>query len=214
MANLGNKEVAVKMLAETGYKEFQLEAELLGRVHHRKLISLIGYCYEGAYMALVYEYMANGAVKEHLNGHSPKSLSWIERLQVALDAAEGLDYLHNACTPPIVHRDVKSTNILLDENFQAKLSDFGISRAFSLDESSFVSTAVVGTIGYLDQEYAHLQKLHEKSDVYSFGVVLLQLVTGQPPLVTSKNCHITQWVDLSLSTGDVLDVIDPRLEGS
>lgn len=209
---LDNKEVAVKMLAETGYKEFQIEAELLGRVHHRNLISLVGYCYEGAYMALVYEYMANGTVKEHLNG--PKSLTWIERLQVALNGAEGLDYLHNGCTPPIVHRDVKSTNILLDDNFHAKLADFGISRAFSVDESSFVSTAVVGTIGYLDPEYAHLQKLHEKSDVYSFGVVLLELITGQPPVVTSKNCHITQWVGNSLTTGDVADVIDPMLDGT
>ncbi|KAK6794254.1 hypothetical protein RDI58_007707 [Solanum bulbocastanum] len=100
---LDNKEVAVKMLAETGYKEFQIEAELLGRVHHRNLISLVGYCYEGAYMALVYEYTANGTVKEHLNG--PKSLTWVERLQVALNGAEGLDYLHNGCMPPIVHRD-------------------------------------------------------------------------------------------------------------
>ncbi|XP_015068432.1 LOW QUALITY PROTEIN: putative leucine-rich repeat receptor-like protein kinase At2g19210 [Solanum pennellii] len=209
---LDNKEVAVKMLAETGYKEFQIEAELLGRVHHRNLISLVGYCYEGAYMALVYEYMANGTVKEHLNG--PKSLTWIERLQVALNGAEGLDYLQNGCTPPIVHRDVKSTNILLDANFHAKLADFGISRAFSVDESSFVSTAVVGTIGYLDPEYAHLQKLHEKSDVYSFGVVLLELITGQPPVITSKNCHITQWVGNSLTTGDVADVIDPSLDGT
>ncbi|KAH0704389.1 hypothetical protein KY285_018667 [Solanum tuberosum] len=209
---LDNKEVAVKMLAETGYKEFQIEADLLGRVHHRNLISLVGYCYEGAYMALVYEYMANGTVKEHLNG--PKSLTWIERLQVALNGAEGLDYLHNGCTPPIVHRDVKSTNILLDDNFHAKLADFGISRAFSVDESSFVSTAVVGTIGYLDPEYAHLQKLHEKSDVYSFGVVLLELITGQPPVVTSKNCHITQWVGNSLTTSDVADVIDPMLDGT
>ncbi|XP_049396813.1 putative leucine-rich repeat receptor-like protein kinase At2g19210 [Solanum stenotomum] len=209
---LDNKEVAVKMLAETGYKEFQIEAELLGRVHHRNLISLVGYCYEGAYMALVYEYMENGTVKEHLNG--TKSLTWIERLQVALNGAEGLDYLHNGCTPPIVHRDVKSTNILLDDNFHAKLADFGISRAFSVDESSFVSTAVVGTIGYLDPEYAHLQKLHEKSDVYSFGVVLLELITGQPPVITSKNCHITQWVGNSLTTGEFADVIDPMLDGT
>ncbi|KAG5616566.1 hypothetical protein H5410_016390, partial [Solanum commersonii] len=221
---LDNKEVAVKMLAETGYKEFQIEDLyrlteslelipyiLLGRVHHRNLISLVGYCYEGAYM-LVYEYMANGTVKEHLNG--PKSLTWIERLQVALNGAEGLDYLHNGCTPPIVHRGVKSTNILLDDNFHAKLADFGISRAFSVDESSFVSTAVVGTIGYLDPEYAHLQKLHEKSDVYSFGVVLLELITGHPPVITSKNCHITQWVGNSLTTGEFADVIDPMLDGT
>ncbi|KAK4734299.1 hypothetical protein R3W88_008560 [Solanum pinnatisectum] len=178
------------------------------RVHHRNLISLVGYCYDGAYMALVYEYMANGTVKEHLNG--PKSLTWVERLQVALNGAEGLDYLHNGCTPPIVHRDQH----LLDDYFHAKLADFGISRAFSVDESFFVSTAVVGTIGYLDPEYAHLQKLHEKSDVYSFAVVLLELITGQPPMITSKNCHITQWVGNSLTTGDVADVTDPSLDGT
>nr|GMD52085.1 LRR receptor-like serine/threonine-protein kinase IOS1 [Ipomoea batatas] len=152
---LGDIQVAVKVLSQSsvqGYHEFQTEAELLTRVHHRDLTSLVGYCYEGENTALVYEFMANGNLRDVLSEKSSHVLSWVEILQIATDAAQGLDYLHNGCKPPIIHRDVKTTNILLNEKLQAKLADFGLSRIFTIEDASYVSTRVVGTPGYLDPE--------------------------------------------------------------
>ncbi|CAI9092003.1 OLC1v1027137C6 [Oldenlandia corymbosa var. corymbosa] len=210
------KQVAVKLLSPSstqGYYEFQREAELLTRVHHRNLTSLVGYCYEDGHMALVYEFMAKGNLKEHLSGSNGNVLSWSERLQILLDAAQGLDYLHNGCKPPIVHRDVKSTNILLTKNFEAKLADFGLSRAFAVDDVSSVSTRVVGTLGYLDPEYYETNRLHEKSDVYSLGVVMLEVITGRPAIVGMvEKRNIVQWVTYLVATGDIASIVDPKLK--
>ncbi|TYJ13740.1 hypothetical protein E1A91_A10G070400v1 [Gossypium mustelinum] len=154
--------VAVKLLSSSskqGYKEFQAEAQSLMIVHHKNLVSLIGYCKEDDHMALVYEFMSNGNLRQHLFSTNTTVLNWNQRLQIAVDAAQGLDYLHNGCKPPIVHRDLKPSNILLTENMQAKIADFGLSRAFSMDTStSSISTALAGTPGYIDPENLEQEK--------------------------------------------------------
>ncbi|RID53780.1 hypothetical protein BRARA_G01152 [Brassica rapa] len=166
-------------------------------------------------MALIYEFMANGTLGDYLSGKKSYVLSWEERLQISLDAAQGLEYLHNGCKPPIVQRDVKPTNILINEKLQAKIADFGLSKSVALDGTNHDTTTVAGTIGYLDPEYQSMQQLSEKSDVYSFGVVLLEVVTGQPVILrsrtTAENIHITDRVELLLSTGDINGIVDPKL---
>ncbi|XP_024022493.1 LRR receptor-like serine/threonine-protein kinase IOS1 [Morus notabilis] len=214
-------QVAVKMLSPSslqGYQQFQAEVKLLMRVHHRNLTSLIGHCNEGTNMALIYEYMANGNLDSHLSGASNgKVLGWEGRLKISIDAAQGLEYLHNGCKPPIVHRDVKTTNILLTENFQAKLADFGLSKSFPTDDGTHMSTIVAGTPGYLDPEYYMTNRLNEKSDVYSFGIVLLEMITSRPAIRRThdhdERTHISQWVSFMLANGDIKSIVDPRLNG-
>ncbi|XP_038696402.1 probable LRR receptor-like serine/threonine-protein kinase At4g29180 [Tripterygium wilfordii] len=207
-------QVAVKMLSPSssqGPAEFRNEAELLMRVHHRNLASFVGYCNDNNNLALLYEYMANGNLKDYL---SATNLSWEMRLRAAIDAAQGLEYLHHGCKPPIVHRDVKTANILLSENLDAKLADFGLSKAFPTDDQSHVTTGVIGTTGYLDPEYYNTHKLTEKSDVYSFGIVLLELITGQPAVIKGDDyIHITLWVEPMLESGNIERLIDQRLRG-
>ncbi|RDX62676.1 LRR receptor-like serine/threonine-protein kinase IOS1, partial [Mucuna pruriens] len=211
--------VAVKMLFPSdfhGYQQFLAEVKLLMRVHHKNLTSLIGYCNEGTNKSLIYEYMANGNLQEHLSGKHSKSkfLSWEDRIRIAVDAALGLEYLQNGCTPPIIHRDVKSTNILLDEHFQAKISDFGLSKIVPTDGVSHVSTVVAGTLGYLDPHYYISNRLTEKSDVYSFGVVLLEIITSQPVIAKDEEkTHIIQRVRSLLEKGDIKGIVDSKLEG-
>ncbi|ESQ30269.1 hypothetical protein EUTSA_v10012125mg, partial [Eutrema salsugineum] len=214
--NLTDTQVAVKMLfhssADHNYKHFKAEVELLLRVHHRHLVGLVGYCDDGDNLALIYEYMANGDLKENMSGkRGGHVLTWENRMQIAMEAAQGLEYLHNGSIPPMVHRDVKTTNILLNEQFQAKLADFGLSRSSPVDGESYVSTAVAGTPGYLDPE---TNLLSEKSDVYSFGVVLLEIITNQPVIDTNREkSHITAWVGFMLMEGDIRKIIDPKLMG-
>ncbi|KAJ0250749.1 LRR receptor-like serine/threonine-protein kinase [Hirschfeldia incana] len=211
----GNEEVAVKLLSPSsaqGYKEFKTEVELLLRVYHTNLVSLVGYCDEKEHLALIYQYMANGDLKQYLSGGS--TMSWVDRLNIAIDAALGLEYLHIGCKPLIVHRDVKSSNILLDDQFQAKLADFGLSRSFPVGGESHVSTLVAGTPGYLDHEYYQTNRLSEKSDVYSFGVVLLEIITNKPVIdQTREKPHIAEWVKFMLTRGDINNIMDPKLQG-
>ncbi|KAJ9559696.1 hypothetical protein OSB04_004856, partial [Centaurea solstitialis] len=212
--SIGEKQVAVKMLAESsaqGYKEFQAEVNLLMSVHHKNITSLVGYCDEGNHKGIIYEYLANESLEKHLLDGSPKVLSWEERLQIGYDAAQGLEYMHHGCNPPIVHRDVKCSNILLNDKFQGKLADFGLSRAFTSEGATHVSTVVAGTPGYLDPEYYTTNRLTEKSDVYSFGVVLLNLITSRPAI--SKDTNIINWVESMVAKGSVENIIDPRLHG-
>ncbi|XLQ98793.1 hypothetical protein S83_064992, partial [Arachis hypogaea] len=212
-------QVAVKMLSLSsvhGYRQFVAEVKLLMRVHHRNLTSLIGYCNEETNIGLIYEYMANGNLDEHLSENiKEKFLNWENRLQIALDAAQGLEYLHNGCKPPIIHRDVKCTNILLDENLHAKLADFGLSKCFAVDGDTHVSTIVAGTPGYLDPEYTTSNRLTEKSDVYSFGVVLLRIITGQAVVIVREDMihHISQRINSMVAEGDITKVVDSRLQG-
>ncbi|KAF8110281.1 hypothetical protein N665_0085s0011 [Sinapis alba] len=213
---LTSEQVAVKVLSQSstqGYKEFKTEVELLLRVHHINLVSLIGYCDEGNDLALIYEYMENGNLKEHLSGKRRGSvLSWSSRLKIAIESALGIEYLHIGCKPPMVHRDVKSTNILLSKTFEAKLADFGLSRSFLVGSNTHVSTNVAGTFGYLDPEYYQKNWLTEKSDVYSFGIVLLEIITGQPVIEQSREkSYIVEWAKSMLANGDIDSIMDPSL---
>nr|QAS62453.1 leucine-rich repeat receptor-like protein kinase [Sedum alfredii] len=217
---IDGSEVAVKMLSHSssqGFKEFKAEAQILARVHHRNLTSLVGYCDEGDQLGLVYVFMANGNLASHIADGNPLYMTWEQRLRIALDASQGLEYLHSGCKPPIIHRDIKPTNILLDGNYQAKLSDFGLSKTFGnvVGDADYEPTGVVaGTHGYLDPEYCNSQKLSEKSDVFSYGVVLLEIITGQPVISKSRDeFHIAKWVSNLLNIqGDVKLIIDQRIQ--
>ncbi|XP_022964082.1 putative leucine-rich repeat receptor-like protein kinase At2g19210 [Cucurbita moschata] len=212
-------QVAVKLLSsisQQGYNEFRAEAQILTVVHHRNLVSLVGYCDEAENKALIYEFMCNGNLGNHLSDSSAKVLSWMERLQIAVDAAQGLEYLHNGCVPPIIHRDIKSSNILLNEKMQAKISDFGLSRVFANENDTHFSTCPAGTFGYVDPTVHLSRNFIKKSDVYSFGIILLELITGHPAIIKSSevNTHIVDWVKPLISEGNIENIVDPRLEGS
>ncbi|XP_078427990.1 putative LRR receptor-like serine/threonine-protein kinase At1g51820, partial [Wolffia australiana] len=217
LGRLGNgRQVAVKVvsrLSKHGEKQFRAEAQLLTRVHHKHLVKLLGYCEEN--LALVYEFVSHGSLYDHLLGVSKYKnlLSWDLRLQIAIESAQGLDYLHYGCTPPIIHRDVKASNILLNEKFEAKLADFGLSRSYTHSDGSVdLSTVVAGTPGYIDPECVQTNRMTEKSDIYSFGIVLLELVTGRPAIDMDRT-HITQGVQIKLEQGDICSIVDPRIEG-
>ncbi|KAG5248417.1 leucine-rich repeat transmembrane protein [Salix suchowensis] len=183
-----------------GGLEFKTEIELLSRVHHKNLVGLVGFCFEQGEQMLVYEYMPNGTLRESLSGKFGVYLDWKRRLRIALGSARGLAYLHELANPPIIHRDVKSTNILLDENLTAKVADFGLSKLVSDSSKGHVSTQVKGTLGYLDPEYYMTQQLTEKSDVYSFGVVMLELITAKQPIEKGK--YIVREVRMAMDRND------------
>ncbi|WOK91460.1 hypothetical protein Cni_G00151 [Canna indica] len=211
-------QVAVKMLSQSssqGTKEFLAEVQHLLRIHHKNLVSMVGYCMESEFMALVYVYMSQGTLQDHFRGKTESTcpLSWGQRLQITIEAAEGLEYLHKACKPPLIHRDVKTANILLTEKLEAKIADFGLSKAFQNDVHSHTFTTVVGTLGYLDPQYHSTYQISEKSDVYSFGVVLLELITVEPPVITGQeNAHIVGWVRQKLAKGNIEDVVDSKMQ--
>ncbi|PNY11650.1 LRR receptor-like kinase resistance protein, partial [Trifolium pratense] len=209
--------VAIKRAQEgslQGEKEFLTEIQLLSRLHHRNLVSLIGYCDEDGEQMLVYEYMPNGTLRDHLSAHSKEPLSFPMRLKIALGSAKGLVYLHTEADPPIFHRDVKASNILLDSKFIAKVADFGLSRLAPVPDiegnlPNHISTVVKGTPGYLDPEYFLTRKLTDKSDVYSLGVVFLEIVTGKPPIFHGEN--IIRQVKLAFGSGGVFSIVDNRM---
>ncbi|KAL0647077.1 hypothetical protein Bca4012_045368 [Brassica carinata] len=233
------EQVAVKLLSQSstrGYRQFKAEVDFLMRVHHTNLANLVGYCNEGDHLALIYEFVPNGDLRQHLSGKGGRSIinwgirlriaveaasgkggrsiiNWGIRLRIAVEAASGLEYLHIGCIPPMVHRDVKTTNILLDEQFKAKLADFGLSRSFPVVDESHVSTMVAGAPGYLDPEYYRTNRLTEKSDVYSFGIVLLEMITNQPVIDQSREkSHITEWAGFEVNSGDIRSIMDPNLQ--
>lgn len=183
--------VAVKQLDRNGLqgnREFLVEVLMLSLLHHEHLVNLGGYCADGDQRLLVYEYMALGSLEDHLLELSPiqTPLSWYTRMKIAFGTAKGLEYLHEKANPPVIYRDLKSSNILLDENYKPKLSDFGFAKLGSLDENVNVSSRVMGTYGYCAPEYARSGQLTVKSDVYSFGVVLLELITGRRVIDTMR----------------------------
>ncbi|XP_022723275.1 probable leucine-rich repeat receptor-like protein kinase At5g49770 [Durio zibethinus] len=179
-----------------GGLEFKTEIELLSRVHHKNVVSLLGFCFEQGEQMLIYEYVPNGSLSESLSGKSGIRLDWARRLKIALGAARGLAYLHELANPPIIHRDIKSTNILLDERLNAKVADFGLSKPMGDSEKGHVTTQVKGTMGYLDPEYYMTQQLTEKSDVYSYGVLMLEIITARKPIERGK--YIVREVRMSM----------------
>ncbi|GLU11957.1 hypothetical protein SLE2022_286730 [Rubroshorea leprosula] len=197
-----------------GEKEFLTEIQLLSRLHHRNLVSLVGYCDEESEQMLVYEYMSNGTLQDHLSGKLKEPLSFTRRLRIALGSSKGILYLHTEVDPPIFHRDIKASNILLDSKLVAKVADFGLSRLAPVPgiegaAPAYVSTIVKGTPGYLDPEYFLTQKLTDKSDVYSLGVVFLELLTGMQPISRGKN--LVREVNIAYQSGIIVSIIDGRM---
>ncbi|KAJ4850401.1 hypothetical protein Tsubulata_007053 [Turnera subulata] len=216
------KEIAVKSLKRgsgQGDREFQAEVEIISRVHHRHLVSLVGYCIESGQKLLVYEFVENSTLEYHLHGAGRPTMDWPTRIKIALGSAKGLGYLHEDCHPRIIHRDIKAANILLDYNFEAKVADFGLAKLTS-DNNTHVSTRVMGTFGYLAPEYASSGKLTEKSDVFSFGVMLLELITGRRPVDPTGRMEdsLVDWArplcSQALEQGQYQELVDPALEGN
>ncbi|XP_057749857.1 uncharacterized protein LOC130968539 isoform X1 [Arachis stenosperma] len=211
---------AIKVLKREdhhGDREFLAEVEMLSRLHHRNLVKLIGICTEVSFRCLVYELIPNGSVESHLHGvdreNSP--LDWSARIKIALGAARGLAYLHEDSSPPVIHRDFKSSNILLEDDFTPKVSDFGLARIAADEENRHISTRVMGTFGYVAPEYAMTGHLLVKSDVYSYGVVLLELLTGRKPVDMSQapgQENLVAWARPLLTSKEGLEaIIDPSL---
>ncbi|KAI3766454.1 hypothetical protein L2E82_16512 [Cichorium intybus] len=207
------RKVAVKVLKRDdrqGSREFLAEVEMLSRLHHRNLVKLFGICTDDHFRCLVYELVPNGSVESHL--HSPDNmppLNWCTRMKIALGAARGLAYLHEDSSPRVIHRDFKSSNILLENDFTPKVSDFGLART-ALDGHKHISTHVMGTFGYLAPEYAMTGHLLVKSDVYSYGVVLLELLTGRKPvdlLQPPGQENLVAWARPLLTNKDALESI-------
>lgn len=211
--------VAVKRLKPEGFqghKEWLTEVNYLGKLHHPNLVKLIGYCLDGDNRLLVYEFMPKGSLENHLFRRGPQPVSWGTRIKVAIGAAEGLSFLHDA-ESQVIYRDFKASNILLDAEFNAKLSDFGLAKAGPTGDRTHVSTQVMGTQGYAAPEYVATGRLSTKSDVYSYGVVLLELLTGRRALDKSRvgaEQNLVDWAKPYL--GDrrkLFRIMDTKLEG-
>ncbi|ONK81021.1 uncharacterized protein A4U43_C01F24380 [Asparagus officinalis] len=217
--------VAVKVLKrddQQGGREFLAEVEMLSRLHHRNLVKLIGFCTEESARCLVYELIPNGSVESHLHGLDKETspLDWNARMKIALGAARGLAYLHEDSSPRVIHRDFKSSNILLEHDFTPKVSDFGLARTALGEGNDHISTRVMGTFGYVAPEYAMTGHLLVKSDVYSYGVVLLELLTGRKPIDMSQppgQENLVNWARPLLesdNTDGLEKMIDPSLSSS
>ncbi|XXG65282.1 hypothetical protein AAC387_Pa05g3029 [Persea americana] len=199
-----------------GHREWLAEVIFLGQLSHPNLVKLIGYCCEDDHRVLIYEYMARGSVENNLFSRILIPLPWSIRMKIALGAAKGLAFLHEA-EKPVIYRDFKTSNILLDMDYNAKLSDFGLAKDGPVGDKSHVSTRIMGTLGYAAPEYIMTGHLTARSDVYSFGVVLLELLTGRKSLDKSCPAREQNLADWALPLLDekkkLLDIIDPRLEG-
>ncbi|KAL1820128.1 hypothetical protein ACET3Z_014997 [Daucus carota] len=214
--------VAIKKLNEKGVqgdKEFLVEILMLSLLRHPNLVNLIGYCAEGDQRLVVYEFLPLGSLDSHLHDLEPdmEPLNWDTRMRIAYGAAKGLDYLHNDAKPQVIYRDLKSSNILLGEEYHPKLSDFGLAKFGPCDGNTHVSTRVMGTHGYCAPEYGISGKLTKRSDVFSFGVVLLEIITGRKALDTTQPRErqlIVQWaLPLLRDRRDFVKLADPRLKG-
>ncbi|XP_038884957.1 probable serine/threonine-protein kinase At1g01540 [Benincasa hispida] len=213
-----NTVVAIKNLLNNrgqAEKEFKVEVEAIGRVRHKNLVRLLGYCAEGAHRILVYEYIDNGNLEQWLHGEvGPCSpLTWDIRMNIIVGTAKGLTYLHEGLEPKVVHRDIKSSNILLDKQWNPKVSDFGLAKLLG-SERSYVTTRVMGTFGYVAPEYASTGMLNEKSDVYSFGILIMEIISGRNPVDYSRpsgEVNLVEWLKTMVSNRNAEGVLDPKL---
>ncbi|KAI9107103.1 hypothetical protein K1719_022631 [Acacia pycnantha] len=213
-----NTNVAVKNLLNNkgqAEREFKVEVQAIGRVRHKNLVRLLGYCVEGAHRMLVYEYVDNGNLEQWLHGDTNPSspLTWDIRMNIILGTAKGLTYLHEGLEPKVVHRDIKSSNILLDKRWNPKVSDFGLAKLLG-SERSYVTTRVMGTFGYVAPEYASTGMLNERSDVYSFGVLLMEIISGRNPVDYSRppgEVNLAEWLKTMVTNRNAEGVLDPRL---
>ncbi|XP_020579968.1 PTI1-like tyrosine-protein kinase At3g15890 [Phalaenopsis equestris] len=213
-------QIAVKKLKTINSKaemEFAVEVEILGRVRHKNLLGLRGYCAGANQRLIVYDYMPNLSLLSHLHGQfaSEMKLNWKKRMNVIMGSAEGLVYLHHDVTPHIIHRDIKASNVLIDSNFEPLVADFGFAKLIP-EGVSHMTTRVKGTLGYLAPEYAMWGKVSESCDVYSFGILLLEIVTGRKPierLPGGVKRTITEWVDPFIATDQLSNLVDSRLQG-
>ncbi|KAK1281400.1 putative receptor-like protein kinase [Acorus gramineus] len=211
--------VAVKKLLNNlgqAEKEFRVEVEAIGHVRHKNLVRLLGYCVEGTQRMLVYEYVNNGNLEQWLHGAMRQrgSLTWDARIKILTGTAKALAYLHEAIEPKVVHRDIKSSNILIDEELDAKVSDFGLAKLLGAGKSH-ITTRVMGTFGYVAPEYANTGLLNEKSDIYSFGVLLLEAITGRDPVDYSRSAHevnLVDWLKMMVGSRRSEEVVDPDIE--
>ncbi|XP_055833291.1 protein kinase STUNTED [Solanum dulcamara] len=212
------KELAVKILkqSEDAVREFVLEIEIITALSHKNIISLFGFCFEDKRLLLVYDFLSRGSLEENLHGNNkdPLAFGWKERYKVAVGVAEALEYLHGRDDQPVIHRDVKSSNILLCDDFEPQLSDFGLAKWATTTSSHITCTDVAGTFGYLAPEYFMYGKVNDKIDVYAFGVVLLELISGRKPI--SSNCPKGQeslviWAKPILTSGKYTQLLDPQL---
>ncbi|XP_051150577.1 PTI1-like tyrosine-protein kinase At3g15890 [Andrographis paniculata] len=214
-------QIAVKKLKSLTSKaemEFAVEVEVLGRVRHKNLLGLRGYCAGSDQRLIVYDYMPNLSLLSHLHGQcaGEARLDWKKRVKIAIGSAEGLVYLHHEVTPHIIHRDVKASNVLLDSNFEPLVADFGFAKLIP-EGVSHMTTRVKGTLGYLAPEYAMWGKVSESCDVYSFGILLLEIVTGRKPiekLPGGIKRTITEWTEPYIARGRFKDIVDPKLGGN
>ncbi|XP_054782055.1 proline-rich receptor-like protein kinase PERK1 [Prosopis cineraria] len=216
--------VAIKQLkpgSQQGEREFKAEVEILSRVHHRNLVSLVGHCFSAAErtMMLVYEFVSNKTLEFHLHGKGRPTMDWTTRMKIAIGSAKGLAYLHEDCKPRVIHSDIKAANILLNNDFEPKVADFGLAKCLS-DTNTHVSNQAAGTFGYIAPECVAIGKITEKSDVFSFGVVLLELISGREPLSKTESFTdgMVDWARpllfQALENGNFEGIADPRLQNN
>ncbi|KAI4321037.1 hypothetical protein MLD38_034460 [Melastoma candidum] len=208
--------VAVKTLFNNrgqAEKEFRVEVEAIGRARHKNLVRLLGYCIEGAHRILVYEYLDNRNLEQWLHGETGLPLTWDVRMQIITGTAKGLTYLHEGLEPKVIHRDIKSSNILLDQQWNPKVSDFGLAKLLG-SEKSYVTTRVIGTFGYVAPEYASTGMLNERSDVYSFGILIMEIISGRRPVDHSRppgEVYLVEWLKTIVANRNTDSILDPRL---